>query len=158
MNKVHRVMQHHLMGLLIILKEQLMWYRPCFWPELLGDWMKYGNKTPGWTSKFPGRAGTPFFTADSWLGFGYTGETVTVGFFFSHLNLLQTSYLSWTCQYHPSYGFYRLSYLFLKCSSDLDLILALSFSSSLSGLQICQSGGRKRQACTHVQSLIKQTV
>lgn len=65
-----------------------------------------------------------------------------------HLHLLHTTYLSDICQYHLSYGFYRLSYLFLKCSGDLNLILALSFSLSLSGLQICQSKGWKRQECT----------
>lgn len=92
-----------------------------------------------------------FFTADSWLGFCYMGETLNVlAFFIVHLNLLQTSYPSEMCQYHLSYGFHRLSYLFLKCSGDLNLILALTFSLSLSGLQICQRRGWKRQVCTHV--------
>lgn len=127
-----------------------MWYRPCFWPKLLGNLMKYRNKTPGWTSKFPGYAETPFLQRTAGLAFVIWGNSKCFGFFIVHLNLLQTLYLSEMCQYHLSYGFHRLSYLFLKCSGDLNLILALSFSLSLSGLQICQSRGWKRQVCTHI--------
>lgn len=132
-----------------------MWYRLCFWPKPLGNLMKYRNKTPGWTSKFSRYTATPCFKQTA----GLASIILWNSHCFLYLNLLQTPYLSEMCQYRCSYGFYRSSYLFLECSGDLNLILALSFSLSLSGLQICQSRKPKhanihRYAHTHKHTFL----
>lgn len=139
LNKVHQVMQYHLMGFLII----VIWQ----WKNSLSDTafvpdpsLRKISIRREYLTKTENRNTWVCFRV-SWMHCN-TCRTVTYAFLILDICPRQCS-----VRYHPSYGFYKFSYLFFKCSSDLHLILPLSFRLLLSALQVCQSNTH-----THAQN------
>lgn len=144
-------MQHHLMDLLIIMKSQFMWNRPCFWPKLVGNLMEYRNKPPGWTSKFPGYAGTPFLQQTAGLAFIIWGKS-------SCFFVLFCFYIYIFSKHHISQKFIStISHVIsIDCRTSSSSVLVI-WTSSWLWASACLSLASKsakaedgRQVCTHV--------